>query len=343
MAMQFLDGFDHYSVKLDKWDALRNPSQEANIVTSEGRFTPGALKIGGGSMEGDLVKFIPANNEYICGFALRFPSDTFFNVEFQTASGGALVGRMTVNAPDITLHDASGATVATALSAVTAVVWQFIEFRCKQSATLGELEVRVGGVTKASAINQNTGGTVISEFNWDSNPTSANTFVDDLYILDTDGSAPQNTFLGDTRITVLRPKADGTNNQFTPTPTSSNFQAVDETQHDADTTFVEAGQIGAKEDYDNTNFVDLGIAPGTIFGVQVVNAAKKTDAGQLKYKDQMRIGGTLFDDGTEVIATSGSYKMTTFIRDTDPSDSAAWTEAKVAATGSAFEITFREV
>lgn len=343
MTMRFVDGFDHYDVTLEKWDAQRGGAQVANIVQSEGRFTPGALKIGGGSLEGDLVKFIPTASEYIVGFAMKFPVDCFFELELRTASGAALVGKLKCNPPDITLQDASDTTQVTALSAVTANVWQFIEFRCKQSTTLGELEVRVGGVLKGSATGLNTGATVISEVNWDSAPTSADCFVDDMYVLDTTGSAPQNTFLGDTRVTVLRPKANGTNNNFTPTGAASNFQAVDETLSDSDTTFVEAGQLGAKEDYDNQSFSDLGLSPGTIFGVQVVNSAKKTDAGRLDYRDKMIVAGVSFDDGTDVVATSGTYKMTTFIRDTDPSDSAAWTETKVAAVGSGIEITFREV
>ncbi len=343
MTMRFVDGFDHYDVTLEKWDAQRGGAQVANIVQSEGRFTPGALEIGGNSLDGDLVKFIPDASEYIVGFAMKFPVDCLFALELRTVSGGALVGKLTCNAPDITLQDAAGTTQVTALSAVTAGIWQFIEFRCKQSPTLGELEVRVGGVLKGSATGLNTGSTVISEVDWDSSPTSADCFVDDMYVLDTTGSAPQNTFLGDTRVTVLRPKANGTNNNFTPTGAASNFEAVDETLSDQDATFVEAGQLGAKEDYDNQAFTDLGLAPGTIFAVQVVNSTKKTDAGRLDYRDQMIVAGATFDSGTDVVSTSGAYKMTTFVRDTDPSDDAAWTEAKVAAVGSGLEITFREV
>lgn len=343
MTMRFVDGFDHYDVTLEKWDAQRGGAQVANIVQSEGRFTAGALEIGGNSLDGDLVKFIPDNDEYIVGFAMKFPTDCFFALEFRTVSGSNLVGKLTCNPPDITLQDAAGSTQVTALSSVTAGVWQFIEFRVKQHPTLGELEVHVAGVNVGSATNLNTGSTLISEVNWDSAPTSGDCFVDDMYVLDTGGSAPQNTFLGDTRVTVLRPQANGNTNNFTPTGAASNFEATNEQLSNSDTDFVEAGQLGAKEDYNNLTFADLGIAPGTIYAVQVVNSTKKTDAGRLDFLNQMIIAGTTFDNGTDVISTSGTYKMTTFIRDTDPSDDAAWTEAKVAAVGSGLEITFREV
>ena len=343
MTMRFVDGFDHYDVTLEKWDVQTGGTFVAEIVQSEGRFTPGALRIGGNSFDGNLIKFIPDGDEYIAGFAMKFPVDCLFDLQFKTVSSGSLVGSMTVNPPDITLKDASGSVVATALGAVTAGPWKFLEFRCKQHPTLGEVELRESGITIASATGLNTGSVAISEVNWNSAPTSDDIFVDDLYVLDTTGSAPQNTFLGDTRVTVLRPKANGTNNNFTPTGAANNFQAVDETLSDQDATFVEAGQLGAKEDYDNQAFSDLGLAPGTIFAVQVVNSTKKTDAGRLDYRDKMVVAGTSFDNGTDVISTSGTYKMTTFVRDTDPSDDGAWTEAKVAAVGSGIEITFREM
>ena len=74
-----------------------------------------------------------------------------------------------------------------------------------------------------------------------------------------------------------------------------------------------------------------------------MNNVKKTDAGTLRYLDSMTIGGLQFDNAVDVTATSGDYRMSTYIRDTDPSDSGAWTEAKIAAVGSSLTITFREV
>lgn len=344
MAMQFIDGFDHYDNQLDKWDSETASNDAGSITQSRGRFTPGALALGATppSIGGFLRKKLPDSTEAIVGFALFAISGGFFNVVLRNQSGG-IVGSMTLSHPDIQLKNAAGTVVATASAVLTAATWQFLELRVKQSATIGELEVRVGSVTEASATNQNTGTNAINELEIDNAFQADDKFIDDLYILDTTGAAPQNTFIGDSRITVLRGKANGNNNQFTPTGSATNFGAINETLQDGDATFVEAGQIGAKEDYNQDDFVDLGISPGTIFAVQTVNTAKKTDAGQLKYKDQMVIGGVAFDNGTEVTATSVNYKMTTFVRDTDPSDDAAWTESKVAATGSGFEITFREV
>lgn len=344
MAVQFVDGFDHYTEILEKWDVQRGGSGVPNIDTTVGRFVNGSFKVGGSSHEGDTVKFLTTDvDELIVGHAMLYPSDCLYDVELAGTGGSPINARMTVNAPDIFLYDTNGTLVATALGVVTAGQWNYIEFRVKSHATLGEVECHVNAILVASATGIDTDGDLISEFFVDSHPTSGTCHLDDLYALDTTGSAPQNTFLGDVRATVLHTNANGSVNTFSPTGATTNFEAVQDALHDGDATFVEAGQIGAAEDYQNQTFADKGISPASIYAVQTVNAAKKTDAGALRYKDEMVIAGTRYDNGDEVLATSGGYKMTTYIRDTDPSDDAAWTETKVAAVGSGFTITFREV
>lgn len=341
MSLLFIDGFDHYGELLEKWDVRRLGQFDGTIVQDRGRFTPGALKIGGSSAEGDLVKFLDISSEVIIGHAAQYDSDCLYDIEVHGASGTPLIGKITIDAPDIKLKDSNDSTVATATNALTAGVWSYIEVRIKSHATLGEIELKVNGSAAASATGLDTSGGSIEEFNIDMHPTSDDVWVDDFYVLNTEGSS-NNTFLGDVRVTALRPKANGSVNNFTPTE-ATNWESTDETLHDGDTSYVEAGQLGAAEDYTNKTFADVGLAPGTIFGAQVVNATKKTDAGRLDYKDEMVIAGVRFDKGVDIVSTSGSYKMTTFIRDTDPSDSATWTEAKIAAVGSGFTITFREV
>ena len=348
MSLLFLDGFDHYGLSIDKYDAQTITGGSHHNVTTEGRFTPGAYHLlgfaGGTAGNGTLTKSLTTTaEEGIFGFALKYDeSISFARFTFRNVSGSE-IGGISLAGPDIHVRDKDGDIVGTASGVLTVSVWQYIEVRVKSHATSGEVEIHVNGIQVLSVSALNTRGGAIGQWFITRGAETDDAWIDDLYILDNLGPAPQNTFIGDTRVTVLRPKANGNTNNFTPSGAATNFDAVDETLHDDDTTFVEAGQLGAKEDYDNFDFADLGISPGTIFGVQTVNAAKKTDAGQLKYRDQMVIGGTIFDNGTDVIATSGTYKMTTFIRDTDPSDGQAWTEDKVAAVGSGYEITFREV
>lgn len=342
MSLVFVDSFDHYSERLDKWDNVTQ-AQGPAIDNAFGRFVDGSLRVSGGAKAGQLVKKldVTTETEYICGFALYFADDTLADMRFNDINGNRC-GEITFTGTTIQLKDKDDVVVASAPAVITAATWQFIEFRCKSHATLGELEAKVNNITVVSATNQDTRGSAIAEIAAVSHVTGNGTWYDDLYVLNTAGSAPQNTFLGDTRVTVLRPKANGVVNDFTPIALD-NFNQVNEELHDGDASYVEAGQIGAHDDYTQYTFSDLGLAPGTIYGVQTVNAAKKTDAGALRYVDQMVIAGVRYDNGTEVTANSSLYKMSTFIRDTDPSDDAAWTEAKVDAVGSGFEITYREI
>jgi len=347
MTMQFMDGFDHYNTSaiVEKYDFVQTGALEAEIDNSFGRFVNGSIQMQDNNT-GFITKVLKqTSDEIIVGYAFFFTGVNLLMVRFKDATGTTIATHINSGTGgEVFRGTNSGTSLGTYSGAWTTSTWQFAEIRCKRNATIGEFEVRANGVIVFSATGLNTGAVDFDQI--DFRPTGQNAndlWMDDMYILNTQGSAPQNTFLGDVRVTALLPKANGNTNNFTPTGASNNFEAVDDAIADQDATFVEAGQLGAKEDYNQKDFADLGLSPGTIFGVQVVNSAKKTDAGRLDYKDQMIIAGTAFDQGTDVVATAVTYKMSTFIRDTDPSDSAAWTEAKVAACGSGIEITFREV
>tara|TARA_R110000772_G_scaffold26388_1_gene68052 strand:+ start:882 stop:1919 length:1038 start_codon:yes stop_codon:yes gene_type:complete len=345
MSLLFLDGFDHYTVIDEKWDAQ---AFAGNFLIShdEGRFTPGAIKVKGTGGGGAIAKNITSSVEVIAGFAHNnINADIYDGYWAFTDNLGGLAILLVNASTGIGTFTYNGETVVTAAAVFTGSVWEHIEMRVKAHDSLGEMEIRRNGSTVGSGINLDTfpaGFEGFVTFSIGATHNSMVHYTDDLYVLNTEGTV-NNTFAGDTRITALRPNANGLDNNFTPFGAATNFEAVDDLQHDQDATYVEAGQTGAKESYNNFDFSDLGISPGTIYGVQVVNAAKKTDAGQLKYKDQMIVGGIPYDNGAEVIATSGTYQMTFMIRDTDPSDNGTWSEAKVAALGSGLEITFREV
>ena len=348
MSLLFLDSFDHYDVMDEKWDSQFFGGNIKPVLT-EGRFTPGALQIKGSGGGGNRAKNLdPLTSDHIiAGFAYNNTGSDQYVGFFYFTDNLSQKAQLNVDATSgVGTLTYKGHTLNTAGSIFTGSAWQHVEFRIKVHASLGELEIRRNGATVASLVTIDTssvGFTGFESFHVEANNNAQNHHIDDLYIFNDQGTT-NNTFAGDTRITVLRPSANGLDNNFTPFGAGTNFEAVDDAIHDQDATYVEAGQLGAKERYTQFDFSDLGISPGTIYGTQVVNAAKKTDAGQLKYKDQMIIGGIAFDNGQDdVIATSGTYQMTFMVSDTDPSDGGAWTEAKVAAIGSGIEITFREV
>ena len=369
MALQFIDSFDHYYLTNDigfqggqncmaqKYDSSVDAGSIFPDLTA-GRFGGAALNMQSSAGQAWINKSVTtvARDEMVVGFAflpkasrsdttrIHFRLDDTTNVKMTIDMAPKTV---TVQVQDVT-------TVASSAAVMSAGAWQYMEFKVKIHSTLGTVEVRRDGVTIASATNINTGttGVLINTLRLEANNNAQHDFIDDLYWLDTTGGV-NDDFLGDSRVDVLHPEADGATNDFTLTddgeatdsPHLENWQSVRNSLNiviGRDHNYVESGLVGAREDYDNVSLASVGVTPLSIYGVQVVNNTKRTATGALHFKDEMTIAGVQYDKGTAVVSTTGDYTMSTFIRDTDPSDGLAWTEGKVNAVGSGFTITFKE-
>lgn len=368
MALQFIDSFDHYYLSNDVGftggQAATAQKWDSNVLAGEmypqigsGRFGGMAMRVKASSGAASITKnVITPVDEMIVGFAYNAgasPQDALIVFDDDATSAVQTTLTMIMSTGNLSVTN-NMATVneVTAAPVLTQGVWAYIEFRLKVHATAGEVEVKVNGVVVITATSLNTGATggLLENLSIASTSNLQLDHVDDLYLLDTTG-ATNNTFLGDSRIQVLVPVADGNTNNFSLTSDDITHLANWQTQPDdvditlgRDHNYVESGLIGASEDYDNKSMFNAGVvAINNIYGIQVVNNSRKTATGVLRFKNEMVIAGTVFDNGTEVVASTGDYHMSTFIRDTDPSDSATWTEAKVDAVGSGYSITFREI
>lgn len=373
MALQYIDGFNHYHTTNDvgftggaaatkqKWDATFQGGEMFPVV-GEGRFNDGnnthkGMHIQASSGDSWIKKNLTTDrDEVVVGFACISKSAHQVEMRFEYTSGGWIELRLDYNAGTVAVvNNDVGVNVVTA-AILSQDVWNYMELKVKVDATAGTYEVRIDGVDVLSGVAADTGtaGDVITAIRFRARNNLQDAFIDDLYVLDTTG-ATNNDFLGDVRVDVLIPKANGATNNFTlfddgqatssPMGATDNFLAVQNVGNlliGRDHNYVESGLVGASEEYTNKTMADVGLTPSSILGVQIVNNAKKTSTGAIHYKNEMIIAGAAFDDGTTVVSTGGDYHMTTFIRDTDPSDSGAWTIAKVDAVGSGFSITFKE-
>jgi hypothetical protein len=153
------------------------------------------------------------------------------------------------------------------------------------------------------------------------------TLYDDMYWLDDTGSAPTNTFLGDTRVSCLFPDGNGNSSQFVGSDADStnNYLLVDETNPNDDTDYVESATVGNKDTY---TYGNLPSATGAVYAVQPLMYAKKTDASARSIASVARVSATEVDSANKVLGTGYVYYPD--VRETKPGGG-AWTISDVNA------------
>ena len=345
MSLIFIDGFDHYNDIHDKWIAPRfdTPSFTA------GRFGGQAIAKQFQNAFGEISKDLGGQSEVFFGMANKIPgltgSVSFYRL--RDSSGTQILSVQFNSDGSVSVFAGGNSAVSAGGIITTGGAWHYVEchYIPKDAAGKGGVaEVRVDEIVVASIDGASFATTTgadddIQTFEFYDGGTNSGAYLyDDFYILNGSGSE-NNTYLGDVRITVLYPKANGNINTMDPSDgVSPNYEMVDETILDGDTTYVESSVIGTSEAYVNQTFSDIALTPGIIYGVQVCNAGKKTGSGPIAWKNEAVIATIRYSDDVVHNAASGEYFVKSYIRDTDPSDDAAWTEAKVAAVGSALSI-----
>jgi hypothetical protein len=194
----------------------------------------------------------------------------------------------------------------------------------------GRCTVRVNGVTVIDFTGDTKNGGTSTQFDTivfgdtgsNVGPRSA-TYYDDLYVCDSTGPAPNNTFLGETRIQTVVPSGAGSSTQMSPS-SGANYTTVDELPYSA-ADYVQATP-GLLDTYATS---DLPAGTGPIYGVQTCAIVKKTDAGLISAKTALKSGATTYYGATVPVAAND--KTITDVRGVDPGTSATWTSAGVNA------------
>lgn len=311
MTLVFLDSFDHYD---DADIAKKYTSTTNSPAIGTGRFGNGLVASGNSRI---VTKTgLVANATYIVGFAFKysavpvseialfdFREGTTSHVDIRVTTGQRL--RATRN----------GTSLGIGTIPIAPNVFYYIEFKATISDTVGVITTRIDGVQDLNLSSQDTrnGGAVgtIDGFRIGTLATSDSdpyTF-DDLYLLDTSGSAPTNTFLGDIRVECLFPNGNGNSSVFSGSDGNStdNYLLVDDpTAPDDDTTYVQASSVGDKDTYAFTNVTP---GTGTVYGVQVGQYARKTDAGARSIASVARLSGTEVDSANFTLSTTYQYLL----------------------------------
>lgn len=210
--------------------------------------------------------------------------------------------------------------------------WMYVEFKVLCDASVGTYELKVDGITILSGTGQNTKA---GAHNFHDNvkiiidQIAADQTYDDMYILDGSGSANKD-FLGDSSVYGLLPDGDVTT-QMTPSAGSTHNVLVNENPADQNTTYVSDSVSGHEDIFD---FDDL-TSGNAVFGLQYNVECIQDTFSTLDVN--LPVNGV---DGTaQNLAAVLSYENLYVIHEVDPSDSAAWTQAKIDALQAGVKIT----
>lgn len=337
MALLFCDSFDHYTegdIAL-KWTTS---SGELAISTSYGRNSTNGLRLRTDAASDAYVRkvFSSTFTTLIAGCSFN-PSGSgtgarpVLAFDDQSVPGEQIGVGVNYDTNQLFVTR-NGTILATGTTVLTAGVSYYIEFQATISAT-GAYELRINGTTELSDASVDTrgsgtstvnavrlGGTLgVSVYGGGSFQNIGN--VDDLYICDDSGST-NNDFLGDIRVCCLFPDGPGTTTGLTPS-TGVNWQNVDETDIDDDTTY-NSGGVG---DLDTYTMTDLPVTTGTIYGIQSVVTGRKDDSGSRTMAPVWHLSATDYVGTARALSTD--YSMGLQVYETSPDTSVAWTISEV--------------
>jgi len=258
MAVVFMEGFDHIALAQLYAKGWSQPSGGSVVA---GRFAGQGLRTNS-SAPNCYSKALPASySTLIVGFAF-LPTTTDARDVLSLRNGTTTVVKVATvvvgGVPVVRLVNASGTTLATGTTGVPANAWTYIELKVVVSATVGTVEVRLNGASAAecSGTGLNTGALDIDNIGLWWVVTYLNTY-DDIYVVDTSGSAPTNTWLGEVRVSTLIPNGNGANTAWTGAYTDWD----DITSADDDTTYVSSSTPGDRE---TSTLTDLSAATSTV-------------------------------------------------------------------------------
>lgn len=334
MAVIFMDGFDHYA----STDAALKGWNNNFLSMQTGRFSGQAARVSSSSSAGAPKKSLATTySTLILGFAIRvitLPTAISKVVGFYDGSGN-LVATLCMNAAgNFAWYRGDGTSGGTLVGSLSSAVysintWYYVEVKVTlATGATGSIEVRVGGSSVIGPTSSvQTANTTANMQSFQLFGVNANnTDYDDLYFCDTTGSA-NNTFLGDRRIIVATPNANGRLSQWTTQvggTTSQPWTAVNETTPDGDTSYIADSTTGHIHD-----FTLSSVSVGGVNAVQVNVDMRKDDAGTHTLGTGVGDGTTEnFDAGT---AVPSSYAMAIRTMDTNPLTSAAWATSDLAS------------
>ncbi len=295
-----------------------------------------------------IETLVEADKTYVIGCWVHIQSttieglDVFTVLDSLSGSGENHIGIRIIDNTDLLLfRDPSGVQIARVNDIIIPGAWHFIEMKCLVDSSAGLAEVRVDGITHinlTSIDTQNFSSTVKGvQFGKMSLFGSAVTntgqdFValDDIYVLKTEGGAPDD-FLGvKTRIKSHPPEGDNVADWTTSTGTV-HHTLVDENGAD-DTDYVETSTDTDRDEFDLTNMIE---AEATIYAVKI--EAEATDEGDTNNTLDVEVESGGSRSQTSSTVSDPNDTVYNHYAAVDPQGGGAWTLTRVNAMRAGIE------
>lgn len=326
MAVVLIEGFDHLSNSLITTKGWS--SGVSSLVTGRYPAPTGSAP----SMAANInfpdpgtTKILPSSyTTLILGIAFYNLYDLTFGtangpIELGNSGGPVVVVSLNSNRK-LQVSNSTPTIIATGTTNINVNTWYYMELKIFINGASGTCEVHLDGATEIASTVGNFGSTALDRITIQTSHLGPQIAFDDVYICDTTGAGPRNTFLGPARVITPIPNGVGNYSQWTPNGASPNYACVDESPPDGDTTFVSSLTPGQLDSY-QVGDVPLG---ATIFGVQPCIYARKDDANTRQIAGLIRQAGTDYIGNT--FTESASYVDFTQIYNQDPTG-VDWTVA----------------
>lgn len=337
MALINFDGFDTYANNTDFQSAGYTALE---VAIAPGRFTGTSLNIN--TTTGYVRQAYPDKDDNYFGFAFNYDSTASSGVFFYgynnagTATFNLFIDTAT---RQISIRIANSTTkLATSTTIVQPNTWYYIEVRAFNGSP-DTVELKINGITEFTV---STGFSFLATgphgfgFNVNNQAACSNFRIDDFWRTDALGTSNIG-FIGERRVEVLRPSADGqfVNFQSNVGPGADLFDAVDDISPDYDTTYVFSDIQGDAATF--TTLDTLINNPQSISGVKIENVMRKDDTGPRNAVAVINNGGTLIESNEFPLTTD--YRKYDAIYEIDPRTGLAWDRTGVEGLEFGFKIS----
>jgi len=346
MALQFFDGFDDYGsyntaiTSLYLYSALY--AQYGGFATTGGAFSGTAIGgndsgvVGGGYIQLPGPLSSPTNSVIVGARAYYTGATGYTCANVYLDNFGRIMTKVQFTQVNgyttVSAVNYAGTTLGSSSTFILQPnTWIYFESLVTMGTTNGSVTALINGQTVLTLNNVNTQSTLgnvvyYAGINYGFNGTY--TYVDDMYVCDTTGPAPYNTFLTAVagsmgpRVLTLFPSANESV-QWTP-KTGTNYSEVNNSTFQGDSSYVYSSVPGNTDLYNVSNVSSATI--NEVLAVQTTLVSREDNAGTVNVAGLIQSGGNIYQGNT--LPLTVNYQKVVNLYTNDPDTGSTWNPSK---------------